>query len=39
MLNIIVEFEKLSKKIESHFKKKKVISKDVKRAVKWARRG
>ena len=38
MPNIKVEFEKLSKEIEAHFKKKNIISKDVKRAVKWARR-
>ncbi|MBI2584079.1 MAG: AbrB family transcriptional regulator [Candidatus Aenigmarchaeota archaeon] len=33
------EFESLSKDIETHFKKRGVSEKDVKGAVKWARRG
>jgi len=35
---IKMDFEKLSKEIESQFKKQKVSKKDVSEAVKWARR-
>ncbi len=39
MPNVKVEFEKLSKEIEAHFKKQKITSKDVKGAIKWVRKG
>ena len=38
MPNVKVEFSKLSKEIEAHFKKKRVTSKDIDEAVKWARK-
>ncbi len=38
MPNIKLEFEKLSKEIQEHFKKQKVNQKDVSEAVKWARK-
>lgn len=38
MPQIKVEFEKLSKEIEAHFKKQKITSGDVKEAIKWARK-
>lgn len=38
MPKVKVEFEKLSKEIEAHFKKQKVTSEDVKEAVRWARK-
>ncbi len=37
MPNAKVEFEKLSKEIEAQFKKQKINTKDVQKAVKWAR--
>ena len=36
--DVKVEFHKLSKEIESQFKRQKVTSKDVDEAVKWARK-
>ncbi len=36
--NVRLEFEKLSKEIESQFNKKVVSSKDVSEAVKWVRK-
>ena len=38
MPNVKAEFEKLSKDIQEQFKKKRVTSKDVSEAVKWARK-
>tara|TARA_Y100000310_G_scaffold345521_1_gene465949 strand:+ start:1816 stop:2079 length:264 start_codon:yes stop_codon:yes gene_type:complete len=36
--DVKLEFEKMAKEIQKHFKEKKVTKKDVKDAVKWARR-
>lgn len=38
MPNVKIEFDKLSKEIEEHFKKQKISQEDVKEAVKWARK-
>jgi len=38
-INVKLEFEKLSKEIEEKFKKEGVKAKDVKEAVRWARKG
>ncbi len=36
--NVKAEFQKLSKEIEKKFKKQKVTSEDINKAVKWSRR-
>ena len=38
MPNVKIEFDKLSKEIEAHFKKQKITPKDVDEAVKWTRK-
>ncbi len=38
MPSVKAEFEKLSREIESQFKKRKVSAEDVSEAVKWARK-
>jgi len=38
MPNLKIEFEKLSKEITKQFKEQKINTKDVKEAVKWARK-
>lgn len=36
--NEVNEFSKLSKEIEQHFKNEKVSTKDISKAIKWARK-
>ncbi len=36
--NIKIEFEKIAREIEAHFKEKKVTREDVVGAIKWARK-
>ena len=37
--NVKIEFHKLAREIEEHFKKQRISQKDVAGAIKWARRG
>ncbi len=39
MPDLEAEFNKLSKEIRAKFRKNKVVKKDIKEAIKWARKG